>query len=271
VRDIMAKDTVEVDVEEIPKSGGNGGGSGKIKIIVAVVVVIIIIAVLAIFLTQGGDDNGDNGDNGDENHAPTADIVLSGTTYYVNQLIYFNSSALDLDGDALTFLWDFDDSSTSTDANATHKYTTEGTYNVTLKVTDEHDESDEDTVKITINEVPDTGLSVDRTQILTQPPVYTVTVTNIATPIPTDIIHFYVIDGTSQAVLIDGIVANSTTPSEYVNYNDVDASLTLSQNDNFVISDSLGTTPLGIDDGDTFRLEMDDTGNLIAEIVLEEP
>jgi PKD repeat protein len=161
VRDIMAKDTVEVDVEEIQKSGGNGGGSGKMKIIVAVVVVIIIIAVLAIFLGQG-DGNGDNGDNGVENHAPTADIVLSGTTFYVNQLINFNSSVIDLDGDALTYLWDFDDSSTSNDANTTHQYSSEGTYNVTLTVTDEHDESDEDTIKITINEVPSTTLSVSR-------------------------------------------------------------------------------------------------------------
>ena len=266
----MAKDTVEVEVEEIPKSGGNGGGSGKTKIIVAVVVVIIIIAVLAIFLTQGGDDNGDNGDNGDENHAPTADIVLSGTTYYVNQVINFNSSAFDLDGDALTFLWDFDDGSTSNEPNTTHSYSSEGTYNVTLTVTDEHDESDEDTVRITISEVPSTTLSVDRSQpIPTQPPIYTVTVISIGTPIATEIIHFYVIDGTSQNVLIDGIVANYTTPSEYVNFNDVDAGDTLTQNDNFVISDTLGTTPLGIDDGDTFRLEMDDTKNLIAEIVLE--
>ena len=267
----MAKDTVEVEEKEIPKSGGNGGGSGKIKIIVAVVVVIIIIAVLAIVLNQG-DGNGDNGDNGDENHAPTADIVLSGTTYYVNQLIYFNSSAFDLDGDALTFLWDFDDSSTSNKANTTHDYSTEGTYNVTLTVTDEHDESDEDTVRITISEVPGTVLSVDRSQPLpTQPPIYTVTVINIATPIPTELVHFYVIDGTNQDVLIEGIVADYTNPPphEYVNFNDVDASLTLSQNDNFVISDTTGTTPLGIDDGDTFRLEMDDTGNLIAEIVLE--
>ncbi len=268
----MAKDTVEVEVEEIPKSSSSGGGSGKIKIIVAMVVVIIIIAVLAIFLTQGGDDNGDNGDNGDENHAPTADIVISGTTYYVNQLIYFNSSALDLDGDALTFLWDFDDSSTSTDANTTHSYSSAGTYNVTLTVTDEHDESDEDTVKITINEVPSTTLSVDRSQpIPTQPPVYTVTVISIGTPIPTELIRFRVIDEATQDVLIEGIVANYTNPPphEYVNFNDVDASTTLSQNDNFIISDAGMPTPLGIDDGDTFRLTMADTDDLIAEIILE--
>ena len=257
----MAKDTIEVDVEEIPKSGGNGGGSGKMKIIVAVVVVIVIIAVLAIFLTRGGDDNGDNGDNGDENHAPTADIVLSGTTYYVNQLINFSSSAIDLDGDALTFLWDFDDSSTSNDANATHKYTTEGTYNVTLKVTDEHDESDEDTVKIEIIEVPGVTLSVEKTEVPLQPPLYTVTVISIGTPIPTGLIHFYVYEGSSEDVLIEGNVAEYTNPPlhDYVNFNDNDFDANLTQNDNFIISDAGMATPLGIGDGDTFRLTMEET------------
>lgn len=272
MRDIMAKDTVEVEAQEIPKSDVDGGGSGKMKIIVAVVVVIIIIAVLAIFLTQGGDDNGDNGDNGDENHAPTADIEVSGTEFYVNQVIYFNSSAIDLDGDTLTYRWDFGDQSTSTDANTTHSYSTAGTYNVTLTVTDEHDETDEDTIKIEISELPGTTLGVDRVQpIPTQPPLYTVTVISIGEPINATLLHFYVIDGASLDTLIEGNVAEYTNPPphEYVNYNDVDADGYLTQNDNFVISDTTGTTPLGIDDGDIFRLTLEENDDLIAEITLE--
>jgi len=267
----MAEDTVEVEVEEIPKSDIETGGSGKMKIIAVLVVIIIIIAVAAILLTQGGDENGNNGGNGDENHAPTADIVVSGTNFYVNQLIDFNSTALDLDGDALTFRWDFDDGSTSNERNTTHSFSSEGTYNVTLTVTDEHDESDEDTVKIKIDEVPGTELNVEKTEIPLQPPIYTVTVTSPETEIPTELIHFYVYEGSSNDILIDGNVADYTNPPlhEYVNFEDFDANGNLTQNDNFVISDAFETTPLGIDDGDTFKLTMEDTGNLIAETVLE--
>jgi len=142
---------------------------------------------------------------------------------------------------------------------------------VTLTVTDPHDAMDEDTIKITINEVPGVTLSVEKTEIPLQPPLYTVTVITTGTPIPTELIRFYVYEGNSDDVLIEGNVADYTNPPlhEYVNFEDLDANANLTQNDNFVISDAGLTTHLGIDDGDTFSLNMEGTDDLIAEATLE--
>ncbi len=45
-------------------------------------------------------------------------------------------SAIDPDGDELSFFWDFDDGYTSTEAYPTHSYTESGEFTVTLKVSD---------------------------------------------------------------------------------------------------------------------------------------
>ncbi|NOQ54157.1 MAG: PKD domain-containing protein, partial [Thermoplasmata archaeon] len=50
--------------------------------------------------------------------------------------IAFTLDASDLDGDDLTYLWDFGDGVTSTQANPTHTYSAAATYPVTLTVTD---------------------------------------------------------------------------------------------------------------------------------------
>jgi hypothetical protein len=50
--------------------------------------------------------------------------------------IAFSTDASDLDGDDLTYLWDFGDGVTSTQANPTHTYSTAATYPVTVTVTD---------------------------------------------------------------------------------------------------------------------------------------
>ncbi len=49
----------------------------------------------------------------------------------------FTGSALDLGDDQLTYGWDFGDGATAAGAEATHAYTAEGTYTVTLTVTDD--------------------------------------------------------------------------------------------------------------------------------------
>ncbi|WP_025615216.1 PKD domain-containing protein [Cellulophaga baltica] len=70
------------------------------------------------------------------NQAPVA--VASGpttTTIGAVENFYADSSS-DPDGDNLTYLWDFGDTTTSNIINPTHSYTTAGTYTVALTVTD---------------------------------------------------------------------------------------------------------------------------------------
>lgn len=263
----MAEEKVTVMEDKTEKPKGNGG---KKKIIVIAIVIIVIIAVIAFVLLQGDDDGNGNGGNGNGNNPPHVEIDLIQTDFYVNRTIYFNCTYTDPDGDELNFLWEFDDGDTDNDANTTHMYTIPGTYNVTITVTDEHDESDEDDVTITVKNVPVVDLSVDRTQIPTQPPVYTVTVDGISHSIAAELVHFYVIDGASQNILIEGNVADYEYPHTqgYVLYFD-DGNGNISDGDTFTISDQGSLNPLGIDDGDIFKLTMEGSDDFMGQISLE--
>ncbi|MCR1024373.1 PKD domain-containing protein [Cellulophaga baltica] len=85
------------------------------------------------------------------NQAPVA--VASGpttTTIGAVENFYADSSS-DPDGDNLTYLWDFGDTTTSNLINPTHSYTTAGPYTVTLTVTDNGSPVLSDTEVILIN------------------------------------------------------------------------------------------------------------------------
>jgi phosphatidylserine/phosphatidylglycerophosphate/cardiolipin synthase-like enzyme len=72
----------------------------------------------------------------DWNEPPTASAGED-MTIEMNTPVKFNSRSTDPDGNAsLTYLWDFDDGSNSTDMNPQHVYDRQGVYTVTLTVSD---------------------------------------------------------------------------------------------------------------------------------------
>ncbi len=74
-----------------------------------------------------------------ENRAPNGIIVQPAGSVTINEgdSVVFEGSATDPDGDAMTYLWDFGDSISSTQLSAgPHTYTASGTYTVTFTVTD---------------------------------------------------------------------------------------------------------------------------------------
>ena len=74
---------------------------------------------------------------GSTNRAPIAKITVAKTNLLVNETLTFQGSgSSDPDGDALTYLWVFDDGRTSTAVNPVRSYTAAGTYQVTLTVKD---------------------------------------------------------------------------------------------------------------------------------------
>jgi len=78
-----------------------------------------------------------------QNHAPTAVLSADITSGTAPLTVSFDGSgSSDPDpGDTLTYLWDFGDGSTpieTTNATATHEYSTAGTFTATLTVRDNH-------------------------------------------------------------------------------------------------------------------------------------
>jgi PKD repeat protein len=80
------------------------------------------------------------------NQPPVADFtyVVNGTT------VTFTDQSYDPDGYIVSWDWDFGDGSTSTLQNPIHTYASDGTYNVSLTVTDNEGANSTKTVAITV-------------------------------------------------------------------------------------------------------------------------
>ncbi len=70
-------------------------------------------------------------------------------TIYKNDTLTFDSGAYDIEGESLTYLWDFDDGTTSTSETVDHAFTAEGTYTVEVTVGDGYTDTT-DTLSITV-------------------------------------------------------------------------------------------------------------------------
>ena len=86
-----------------------------------------------------------------EPSAPTAWFIYSPTNPTTQDAIQFTGTATDPDGDAIaSWHWDFDDGATSILQNPSHQYAGDGTYTVTLHVTDATGAVGETSQQITI-------------------------------------------------------------------------------------------------------------------------
>lgn len=70
---------------------------------------------------------------------PVADFVLGDTVPCLDEIVVFEELAT---GSGITYLWDFGDGTTSTEANPEHSYGSYGAFDVTLIVTDDNGCSD---------------------------------------------------------------------------------------------------------------------------------
>ena len=95
-----------------------------------------------------------------QNRPPTASISVSNTAPARGQLIGFDATATDPDGDALSYAWDFGDGTTATGRNVSHAYsatTSLGAKTVTLTVTDSANETTVATQQLTVRNAPPTA------------------------------------------------------------------------------------------------------------------
>lgn len=132
--------------------------------------------------------------------SPVASFTYSPTEPLVNQEITFDASqSYDTDGTIVSYAWNFSDDTTltETDALTTHIYTEDGTYNVTLTVTD------------------DDGLTNSTWKTVTVLPIHDVAVISV-TPAPTEVTI-----GENVTITVDvkneGTVAETFTVAAYSN------------------------------------------------------
>lgn len=137
--------------------------------------------------------------------SPVASFTYSPTEPLVNQEITLDASqSYDTDGTIVSYAWNFSDGTTltETDALATHIYTEDGTYDVTLTVTD------------------DDGLTNSTWATVTVLPVHDVAVISV-TPSPTE-----VTSGENVTITVDvkneGTVAETFTVTAYSNDTEID-------------------------------------------------
>jgi glucose/arabinose dehydrogenase len=76
-------------------------------------------------------------ENATDGHSPVAQAAASRTSGQAPLRVSFSSAGTtDQDGDDLTYVWDFGDGSTSTQADPTHRYRKNGTYTATVTAKD---------------------------------------------------------------------------------------------------------------------------------------
>ena len=91
------------------------------------------------------------------NIRPTVVTIVDKIQAQVNEPILFDgsgSSDTSSDYANLTYLWDFDDNTTSNESKVTHAFTESGTFSVSLTITDDNGASDSSTLFITIEPLP---------------------------------------------------------------------------------------------------------------------
>ncbi len=82
---------------------------------------------------------------------PTSNAGNDQTVDLDNSVSFDGSASSDSDGEIISYHWDFNDGSESTEIKPSHKYSTAGTYTVTLEITDDDGLKDTDTVTISVS------------------------------------------------------------------------------------------------------------------------
>ncbi len=86
---------------------------------------------------------------------PTASFTFLPTEPVVDKSITFNATASkDPDGTVVSYVWEFGDGTSDNGTIVEHAYTTAGTYDVTLTVTDDDGLSHTTTKSVTVTEAP---------------------------------------------------------------------------------------------------------------------
>jgi len=105
-------------------------------------------------IDDDGDENTSSKQVSVQNMPPKANFSFSPTMPDTKDIIQFTDTSSDADGSITSWSWDFDDGNVSSDQHPIHRFPENGTYNVTLTVTDDDEVLSEKTKIITITQAP---------------------------------------------------------------------------------------------------------------------
>jgi len=108
------------------------------------------------------------------NGAPVALFTMSPESIETGDIITFDASdSYDPDGSIVSYLWDFGDGTTATDATVNHAYAENGIYTVTLTITDNYGAiGTASAVKTVGNRLPVASFTESATNVLTNEVIY---------------------------------------------------------------------------------------------------
>jgi len=119
--------------EETPwKVEREGKRSGLLMVAVVIVALLVAYAASAHFFYMREPPN----------KPPVASFTYSPSSPSVVTTVQFTDASSDEDGQVLSWSWNFGDGATSSEQNPSHQYVNEGTYTVTLTVTDDNGATD---------------------------------------------------------------------------------------------------------------------------------
>jgi PKD repeat protein len=88
------------------------------------------------------------------NLKPSASFECNNTDLQTGTDIQFMDNSVDPENSSISWFWDFGDGNTSDLQTPTHKFVTQGDYNVTLTVTDDENATDTYTMTVSVAEAP---------------------------------------------------------------------------------------------------------------------
>ena len=97
-----------------------------------------------------------------QNSPPIADAGGPYTGIMNTAILFDGSDSVDPDGGALTYLWIFGDGDTGNSVNPSHVYAMDGTYDISLTVTDNEGETDINSSTVTVSSQGNANLTINQ-------------------------------------------------------------------------------------------------------------